>query len=297
MVEFVRKTLAEKDCTLDATYNDLYDRTNPYLKVGGIMEPKKSLFRFKIADKPTYGDAILAGGEVGLYATGMNMGNTATYPTYNFYKLKTSPEGLDWGGEGKIRTIPRGKQIVGLNSSAALGQTWASDDTVKVIGHGLETGDKISWSPCVVRYDDCDIQPLKPEVTYFIIKVDRDNFYFADTLSDAIDGIPVSLNDTASNHTPNPTSDSDGPWGYIRSEKYTQDIHVVSAVHDLKNECVAENFNGSAYREDDLDFVPVQRTVTRQTTPYLVASGLSALKGMIFAINRLFMKITYCKSQ
>ena len=24
MVEFVRKTLAEKDCTLDATYNDLY---------------------------------------------------------------------------------------------------------------------------------------------------------------------------------------------------------------------------------------------------------------------------------
>ena len=278
MVEFVRKTLAEKDCTLDATYNDLYDGTNPYLKVGGIMEPKKSLFRFKIADKPTYGDAILAGGEVGLYATGMNMGNTATYPTYNFYKLKTSPEGLDWGGEGKIRTIPRGKQIVGLNSSAALGQTWASDDTVKVIGHGLETGDKISWSPCVVRYDDCDIQPLKPEVTYFIIKVDRDNFYFADTLSDAIDGIPVSLNDTASNHTPNPTSDSDGPWGYIRSEKYTQDIHVVSAVHDLKNECVAENFNGSAYREDDLDFVPVQRTVTRQTTPYLVASGLSALK-------------------
>ena len=43
MVEFVKKTLATKDCTLDATYSELYDGTNPYLKIGGIKEPKKAL--------------------------------------------------------------------------------------------------------------------------------------------------------------------------------------------------------------------------------------------------------------
>ena len=64
MVEFVKKTLALKDCTLDATYSDMYDGTNPYLKVGGIVEPKKALLRFQIAEKPTFGDAELKYGEL-----------------------------------------------------------------------------------------------------------------------------------------------------------------------------------------------------------------------------------------
>lgn len=278
MVEFVKKTLATKDCTLDATYSDLYDGTNPYLKIGGIKEPKKALLRFPIAEKPTYGDATLHGGEIGLYATGLKLGNTSNYPTFNVYKLKTSSDGIDWGSEGQIRTIPRGKPIVGLPSSAASGATWASNDTIKVIAHDLDTGDTVWWSPVNVRYDDVDIQPLVPEQRYYAIKVDRDHIKIASTIANAIAGTPVSINDTAGNHTPSPASDADGPWGYIRSEKYTQDIHVVTAQADSNVDCIAENFNGSQYREDDLEFIPVTRNVVRKGGPYLDEEGAKKLQ-------------------
>ena len=111
MVEFVKKTQALKDCTLDATYSDMYDGTNPYLKVGGIVEPKKALLRFQIAEKPTFGDAELSHGEMGFYSTDLKLGASANYPTFNLYKIKTSPDGKDWGGEGQLRPITRGRQI------------------------------------------------------------------------------------------------------------------------------------------------------------------------------------------
>jgi len=280
MVEFVKKTLAIKDCTLDATYSDLYDGTNPYLKVGGIIEPKKALLRFQVADKPTYGDATLAGGELGLYATGLNLGNTSSYPTYNIYKLKTSPDGVDWGSEGRIRTITRGKQVIGLGNSATQVSGWTAytaDNSVKVESHELETGDAVWWSPVTSVYDDCNIQPLVPEQVYYAIKIDRDNFKFATSISNAIEDIAVTLSSTEAEHTPNARTAQGGPWGYIRSEKYKQDIHVVSAVADNSVPQIAENFNGKEYRETDLEFETVQRTVTRMTDPYLDDSGIDAL--------------------
>ena len=87
MVEFVKKTIALKDCTLDATYSDLYDGSSPYLKVGGIVEPKKALLRFQIAEKPTYGDAELSSGEIGFFSTDIKLGNSANFPTFNLYKI------------------------------------------------------------------------------------------------------------------------------------------------------------------------------------------------------------------
>ena len=93
MVEFVKKTIAVKDCTLDATYSDMYDGNNPYLKVGGIVEPKKAILRFQIAAKPTFGDAELSSGEVGLYSTDLKLGTSANFPTFNLYKIKTYSKG------------------------------------------------------------------------------------------------------------------------------------------------------------------------------------------------------------
>ena len=114
MVEFKVKTLASQDTTLHATYPDLYDGTSPYLKIGGDFEPKKSLIRFTVADKPSYGHATLMGGEVGFYSTGLTAADSS-FPTFNVYKLKTGPNDANaWSGDGRIRTVPRGKQITGL---------------------------------------------------------------------------------------------------------------------------------------------------------------------------------------
>ena len=100
MVEFKIKKVATADTTLHATYPDLYDGTAPYLKVGGDDEPKKSLLRFPIADKPSYGNAELKGGEVGLYTTGLTA-SQGSFPNFNIYKLKTGPNDANaWSGDG-----------------------------------------------------------------------------------------------------------------------------------------------------------------------------------------------------
>ena len=260
MVEFVKKTQALKDCTLDATYSDMYDGTNPYLKVGGVIEPKKAILRFQIAEKPTFGDAELSHGEMGFYSTDLKLGASANYPTFNLYKIKTSPNGKDWGGEGQLRPITRGRQIVEVDIT----NSGTHQNSVKVENHELSTGDRVWWSPVTTRYADVDITPLVPEAEYYVIKIDRDNFSFADTLDNAIAGTRFALNTKTSSVT---------SYGYVRSEKYNMDIHVISATPSTGREVISENFNGSAYRETDLNFEYIQRKVTRKGLPYLVDSS------------------------
>ena len=163
MAEFKLKTTAAQDTTLHATYPDLYDGTAPYLKVGGEYEPKKALLRFNVADKPLYGDATLKGAEIGFYSTGVT-GSQGGLPSFNIYKLKTGPNDANaWSGAGRIRTVPRGKQIVGLDVSA---------NTVKVLGHGLNTGERVWHSPYTDQYSDVKLNGITPEIEYYVIRVD-----------------------------------------------------------------------------------------------------------------------------
>ena len=265
MVEFKIKKVATADTTLHASYPDLYDGTAPYLKVGGNDEPKKSLVRFEIADKPSYGNAELKGGEIGLYTTGLSA-SQGSFPTFNIYKLKTGPQDADaWSGDGRIRTVPRGKQIVGITHTSGGSETGSY---VKVLNHGLNTGDRIYHSPFTNQYKDVLLAGITPELEYYAIRIDRDNFAFATSITNALADTRVTLVAYSSNNYVPTDTTGEGPWGYIRAETYKQDIHVVSA-KPTGYETISENFNGSPYRESDLDFESVQRTVIRKTDPYV----------------------------
>lgn len=268
MVEFKIKKVATADTTLHASYPDLYDGSAPYLKVGGDVEPKKSLLRFPIADKPAYGDAQLKGGEVGIYTTGLTA-SQGTFPNFNIYKLKTGPNDADaWSGDGRIRTVTRGKQIVGITHTTGGTETGSY---VKVLNHGLNTGDKVNHTPFTNQYKDVLLAGITPEIDYYVIRVDRDNFAFATTIANALADTRVTLVAySSSNYIPTDT-DGEGPWGYIRAETYKQDIHVVTA-KPKGYETISENFNGSAYRESDMGFETVQRTVIRKTQPHVTSA-------------------------
>lgn len=273
MVEFKIKKVATADTTLHASYPDLYDGSAPYLKVGGDVEPKKSLVRFEIADKPSYGDAELKGGEVGLYTTGLTA-SQGSFPNFNIYKLKTGPNDADaWSGDGRIRTVTRGKQIVGITHTDMSGPGSSEVGSyVKVLNHGLNTGDKINFSPFTLQYKDCLLAGITPEIDYFVIRIDRDNFAFATTISNALAGTRVTLVAYSSNNYIPTDTTGEGPWGYIRAETYCQDIHVVTSKPSML-ETVSENFNGSAYRESNLGFESVQRTIIRKTMPHVTSGG------------------------
>jgi len=255
MVEFKVKTIATKDTTLHASYPDLYDGTSPYLKVGGDDEPKKSLIRFTLAEKPTYGAAELKGGEIGFYTTGLTA-EGGSFPTFNMYKLKTGPNDANaWSGDGRIRTVPRGKQIVGITVTTGGTETGSY---VKVLNHGLNTGDRIYHTPFTDQYKDVTLAGITPEIDYYVIRIDRDNFAFATSIDNAQAGTRFPLVAYSSNnYVPGSSvaalASGSGPWGYIRSEIYTQDIHIVTA-KPKGSQTIAENFDGSAYRESDLEF-------------------------------------------
>ncbi len=279
MVEFKVKTQANQDTTLHASYPDLYDGTSPYLKVGGDNEPKKSLIRFTVAEKPTYGDAILKGGEVGFYATGLTAASSS-FPTFNMYKLKTGPNDANaWSGDGRIRTVNRGKQIVGITTTNEVGGTDVGS-FVTVLNHGLNTGDRINHSPYTNQYNDVLLAGITAEKEYFVIRIDRDTFAFATSIDNAQANTRVELvtySSTGLEGGPNyvpaavpaaAAAAAGGPWGYIRSEIYSQDIHIVTA-KPKNSETISENFDGSAYRTSDLGFETISRSIIRKTNPHV----------------------------
>ena len=271
MVEFKIKTTIDQDCTIDATNPDLYDGGGEFLKVGGNLEPKKALLRFNLAEKPTYGDAKIKQANLGIYTSGVTKGHSSKAPQYNIYKMKSNPNGVDWGAGGRIRTVPRGRRIE---------RVVEADNKFYVYGHSLFTGDKVTYTPYVNWYGDVTLgSNICPEVEYYVIKLTSDVLQLASSLQNALAGTALGLSSTVSepetlgsdistNPLPIPNKYGLTHYGWLRSEKYSSDIHVVTAYHEGA-ELLSENFNGSAYRETDLDFEAVNRTVTRRGNPYL----------------------------
>ena len=278
MVEFKIKTLAEQACTIDAANADLYDGSSEFLKAGGSLEPKKALLRFKIAEKPNFGNAKLSHAEMGIYTTGVTKGQSAKIPQFNIYKMKSSTNGQDWGASGRIKTVTRGKRIVDLN---------ATTNIFTVYNHGLFTGDVVTYTPMVNFYGDVELTTILPEKEYYIVRDTRDKFKLAASLQDAYENTTINVAITTGPVTETvggtvagfPLADGENygvsHYGWIRSEKYSSDIHVVTAYHD-DAETLSENFDGSPYRETDLGFEAVNRTVIRRGEPYLAFGNLEA---------------------
>ena len=280
MVEFKLKTIVDQDCTLDAANADLYDGSSEYLKAGGSIEPKKALFRFNVAEKPNYGDAELSYAELGIYTTGVTKGQTTKIPQFNIYKMKSSANGEDWGASGRIRTVQRGKRIIKRDGTA---------NSIEVQNHGLFTGDVVTYSPFVNFYGDVSLGAnIENEVEYYAIRSTRDELFLASTLERAIKGqsdssLRVSLTEssgvteTVGGDVPNfPSADSNygiTHYGWLRSEKYSSDIHIVTSWYD-NAETLSEDFNGSEYRESNMDFQYSQRSVIRRGDPYLEPGNL-----------------------
>ena len=111
MVEFRKKSVVVQDTTLDEMNPDLYDGGSGYVLVGDKVEPKIGLFRFQISEKPNFGDAELKYGTMGFYNLSTSSNSGSNLPHFSLYKMKSSPDGVNWGAGGSISPIKRGKKI------------------------------------------------------------------------------------------------------------------------------------------------------------------------------------------
>ena len=267
MVEFRKKTIAIQDACLDKTNPDLYDGGSGYILVGDSSEPKLGAFRFQIAEAPSFGDATLKYGSMGFYNLATTSLSGSNLPQFSIYKMKSSPDGIDWGAGGSIHPIKRGKVITKVVESSA-----GNDLSVfTVSNHQLQTGEPVSWTPFVKYYGDADLVGITEEVEYYAIRIDEDTLKFASSISNALAGTAVDITDstaiTFTNAYVSPPI-SEARYGYMRSKKYRSDIHIITAWGD-DDEAIAENFDGSQKRESELQFEAIQRQVRRKGKPYI----------------------------
>ena len=126
MVEFKVRTEVEKVASLDAHNPDLYGHpvsSDQTIEVGGLNTPQKAMFRFNIADAPSYGSGVLKNTEFVFKAKDLvsdyTYDITTEVPSLNFYKIKDDL-GLgasDWGGTGDISVVTKKiHQISGDNA-------------------------------------------------------------------------------------------------------------------------------------------------------------------------------------
>ena len=54
--------------------------------------------------------------------------------------MKTSANGQDWGADGRIRTVTRGKRVISVNETS---------NKLEIKDHGLFTGDLVNYTPFV----------------------------------------------------------------------------------------------------------------------------------------------------
>ena len=264
MVEFKIKTLVEQDTSIDKSNPDLYDGGSGYIPIGDAQEPKLGLFRFKVAEKPNYGDAALKYGQMGFYNLSSTNYTSSSVPEFNIYKMKTSADGQNWGAGGSLNPVKRGKIITGVNTTTKV---------LTVEDHGLKTGEPVTWTPFVRYYGDAVISGLTREVEYYVIRIDNDTLKVADSIAEALAGTAVSTLGTATPVTFTNTNVrpniSESRYGYLRSRKYRSDIHMVTS-WGSKYESIVENFDGSKRRESDLGFETVQRQILRRDEPHLL---------------------------
>jgi len=262
MVEFKLKTLASQDTSIDQSNPDMYDGGSGYILVGDKVEPKLGLFRFPIAEKPTYGDAVLKYGSLGFYNISTSSNSGSNLPAFSIYKMKTSADGLDWGAGGTIHPVKRGKVITEASTST---------NKITVEEHQLRTGEPISYTPFVRFYGDAVLTGIDREVEYYAIRIDDNVLQFAETAALAIAGTPISITTATPVVYKNPLISppiNENRYGYLRARKYRSDIHIVSSWGN-NYESLVENFDGSQRRESELDFQSIQRNVILRDKQHL----------------------------
>jgi len=77
-VTFKRKTAVTNDGYLDATFSDLSDGQNTNIFISGGNRVRMGLWNLQLSNKPTFGNAVLAGASLNLYCTSAETPENAT---------------------------------------------------------------------------------------------------------------------------------------------------------------------------------------------------------------------------
>ena len=85
MVQFYRKTEIVNDSALFEVYPDLYIGKEATIEVKGGTSSRRGVFEFVVADKPTFGDAVLTAIRPNLYISDVDLNDSTELPRYKGY--------------------------------------------------------------------------------------------------------------------------------------------------------------------------------------------------------------------